>query len=749
MIQTIYVLSILLFTVGFSVITECLRRRGAKLDRLFKAVGLVLAAVAFAAYMKAEPAIYDVQGRDMFSPFGSDTAKTVLSILIYWFTHAATLVAILSVFFNYETLKNLARFFAGPMALVAVVASRLHLQGIVGESVFTSFNTTYVFMALQLALILSISVYHFCTSDKLFPSGRAWLSFLYALPFALLCIMPSFVPQALIGFRFTDASIQLYGLTEAHRYVLYGSIILPMLIFFAIRDKDVETKRFLMIFLSLAWMWVYLGRWTFTDLAVPWNWPLHLCNTAMFLIPLCLIFRMRRLFNFCLFINVMGALLAMIMAEELGMVNAIATERISYWINHYAAFFMPVLLVALKIFKRPGFKEWIWAVIAFAVYFFAMLIVNAWFTNYDTGVDFFFLNSDFIVDKLGKWAERTRELVVTFNIKDLKFTFYPVYQTIFFIVYVGVFTVGIRFIYELLFRAWDNAENRRERERSYKMMKKELNEFLGGKPVTEPVSGNSEPCIELKHFSKKYDANKHYSVHDVSFKVNPGEVFGFLGPNGAGKSTIIKSIVGMQTITEGNIEVCGYDVDRQAIESKLRLGFVPDHYALYENLTGREYINYIADLYRVDIETRDATIEKYVERFQLSHSFDNQMKTYSHGMKQKITIMAALVHNPKVWILDEPLTGLDPTSIHEVKECMKDHAAAGNIVFFSSHIIDVVEKICDRIAIIKGGKLRACVSVADLEEKGIDLENFYLSVIDAADKEDFKPIMSAEEALLV
>ena len=234
-----------------------------------------------------------------------------------------------------------------------------------------------------------------------------------------------------------------------------------------------------------------------------------------------------------------------------------------------------------------------------------------------------------------------------------------------------------------------------------------------------------------------------------SLKGNPGEVFGFLGPNGAGKSTIIKSIVGMQTITEGNIEVCGYDVDRQAIESKLRLGFVPDHYALYENLTGREYINYIADLYRVDIETRDATIEKYVERFQLSHSFDNQMKTYSHGMKQKITIMAALVHNPKVWILDEPLTGLDPTSIHEVKECMKDHAAAGNIVFFSSHIIDVVEKICDRIAIIKGGQLRACVSVADLEEKGIDLENFYLSVIDAADKEDFKPIMSAEEALLV
>ncbi len=752
MIQAIYIVAALLIAAIFSVVTELLRRRGVKLESFMKGTSLALAAIAFVAYMVEEPAIYDVRGLNIGSPFGESKeamVKTVFSILIYWFTHAAVLISILSTFFEYCTLKNLAKFFSGPMMLVSLAFSRLYLQGIFEESVFTSFDIRYILLALQTGLVISISLYHFFTSDKIFPSGRDWLYFFYALPFVILAIMPAFVPQALIGFKFTDSSIKLYDFTEAHRYVLYGSIILPMLIFFALRKKDVETKRFLMIFLSLAWMWVYLGRWTLAELTIPWNWPLHLCNTAMFLVPLCLIFRMRRLFNFCLFINVMGALLAMVLAEDLGMVNAIATERISYWINHYAAFFMPVLLVALKIFKRPGFKEWVWAVLAFAAYFFSMLFVNAWFTNYDAGVDFFFLNSDFIVGKLGEWAERTRDLVVTFNIKDLSFTFYPVYQTLFFIVYVGVFTVCIRFIYELLFRAWDNAEDRRERERSYKMMKKELNEFLGGKPITEPVSGNDEPCIELKHFSKKYDANKHYSVHDVSFKVNPGEVFGFLGPNGAGKSTIIKSIVGMQTITEGNIEVCGYDVDRQAIESKLRLGFVPDHYALYENLTGREYINYIADLYRVDKETRDATIEKYVERFQLTHSFDNQMKTYSHGMKQKITIMAALVHNPKVWILDEPLTGLDPTSIHEVKECMKDHAVAGNIVFFSSHIIDVVEKICDRIAIIKGGQLRALVSVKDLEEKGIDLENFYLKIIDAADKEDFKPIMSAEEALLI
>jgi ABC-2 type transport system ATP-binding protein len=173
--------------------------------------------------------------------------------------------------------------------------------------------------------------------------------------------------------------------------------------------------------------------------------------------------------------------------------------------------------------------------------------------------------------------------------------------------------------------------------------------------------------------------------------------------------------------------------------AKLNTGFVPDHYALYENLTGREYINYIADLYDVSREERNATIEDLVERFQLHGTFDNQMKTYSHGMKQKIAIMAALVHNPKVWILDEPLTGLDPTSIHEVKECMKAHAAKGNIVFFSSHIIDVVEKICDKIAIIKKGKIRAAATVAELEARKIDLEQFYLDTIYA---EEDAPLVS-------
>ena len=253
--------------------------------------------------------------------------------------------------------------------------------------------------------------------------------------------------------------------------------------------------------------------------------------------------------------------------------------------------------------------------------------------------------------------------------------------------------------------------------------------------------------IEISNLSKTYRSSGKKAVDNLTLTANSGEIYGFLGPNGAGKSTIIKSIVGIQTITEGSIEVCGYDVQKQSVQAKKEIGFVPDHYALYENLTGREYINYIADLYEISQEDRDQRINKYVTNFSLEHAFDNQMKTYSHGMKQKITIMAALVHNPKVWILDEPLTGLDPNSIYQVKECMKDHAKQGNIVFFSSHIIDVVEKICDRIAIIKKGSILRDISVKELEKNKIDLEEFYLETINEdliKEYENYMPIGDKE-----
>ena len=706
-----------------------------KMDIPRKVVASALAAVTFVRYMLKEEAFKSMktQGLNMWSPFGDDIASTVLSVILIWFTFSALLSIVFDAIVEAKVVRHMALFFGVPVLLLDNIFFTTYITGVVGSDAYGTKDVRIVLMAIEIGLALALALSRVIEDGKKnLPTLREALRCLWVLPAALVAIMPSYAPWVLVGNAFTPSSMQLDEFTFEHRIVLYFSIIVPYVIFRALKDRPDSQKRSALIYMSIAFMWVYMRYWTLADFISPWSWPLHLCNTAMFIIPLCLIFRMKRLFNFTLFINVLGAMIAMLVPDIDAGTNILEYYPLHFWLNHYAAFFMPLLIIALGIFERPKFKQWVYSLVAFTVYFGSVVSLNTYFTAIGHKTDYFFLNSDFIVDKLGAWAEGIFEMSVTFSIGDAVCTLRPLYLVLFYLVYVAL-SVGVWFVYAVMFKFWDESEERRLKERDYQNMKKELAAFLGGRPISEPVTGDSSPRLTLKNFSKKYGTNKHYSVKDASFDIHGGEVFGFLGPNGAGKSTIIKSIVGIQTITSGNIEVCGYDVEKQSVQAKHELGFVPDHYALYENLTGREYINYIADLYEVSREDRDERIEHYVNAFQLNGSFDNQMKTYSHGMKQKIAIMAALVHNPKLWILDEPLTGLDPNSIHEVKECMKAHAQAGNIVFFSSHIIDVVEKICDRIAIIKKGKIRVCTSLKELEEKGIGLEDFYLSIINAED----------------
>ena len=739
-----YIIAIIFCTALLTVGAHFANGKLASLP-IIRKIGIALMfVVAFYRYQVEREAINWVAGLNMTLlpgfkvPFGDDTVSTTLAIFLIWFTWVALFTIAFNEIYKFDALKNIVKFFSAPILLLDVIFFKIYATAIVGIDAFTVFDARIPCLAVEIVLALSLALSSILSENRKMPTKAQLISMLQALPLAILPHMPAFVPQALFGY--VNQSIKAFDLTEVHRILLYMGIIIPFIIFHIFKDKSYEIRRFAMIYLLLAWLWAFLAYYELEMFLQPWRWPLHLCNTAMFIIPLCLIFKWDKVFYFCLFINVMGAFLAMAMPNTGETVNAMAAERWIFWINHYPAFFMPIVLVALKLFERPKFKEWLYSQVAFACYFVFVLFLNALLTNYGHNPDFFFINGDFIVDKLGTWAENTRNFVWDVNIGDVTLTFYPLYQTLFYLVYVAI-SAGMWFLYSLLFTIWDKSEDKRLRERDYKKMQKDFKEYFGNRSIEEPISGDSSPRIVLKEFSKKYGANKHYSVDHASFEVKGGEVFGFLGPNGAGKSTIIKSIVGIQTITSGNIEICGFDVEKQSVQAKLNLGFVPDHYALYENLTGREYINYVADLYNVSEADRNETIEKLVSRFQLTGAFDNQMKTYSHGMKQKIAIMAALVHNPKVWILDEPLTGLDPTSIFEVKECMKEHAAKGNIVFFSSHIIDVVEKICDKIAIIKKGKIRAAAKVSELEARGIDLEQFYLDTIYA---EEDAPLVSID-----
>ena len=240
--------------------------------------------------------------------------------------------------------------------------------------------------------------------------------------------------------------------------------------------------------------------------------------------------------------------------------------------------------------------------------------------------------------------------------------------------------------------------------------------------------------LSIKNLIKLYPNSKRVSVFDVSLEVKPGEICGFLGMNGAGKSTTLKCLTGIIPFTYGDIEVCGHDIAKQPFDAKMNFGFVPDNHAVYDKLTGKEYVNYMADLYKVSSESRKKTFDKFVQIFNLERAVDNQILSYSHGMKQKICIIAALIHNPKLWVLDEPMVGLDPQSMFEVKEYMKEHVKNGNSVFFSSHSLDTVEKLCDRAIVINGGIKLSDIDLVDYRKKNISLENKFLSLTKTADE---------------
>lgn len=261
--------------------------------------------------------------------------------------------------------------------------------------------------------------------------------------------------------------------------------------------------------------------------------------------------------------------------------------------------------------------------------------------------------------------------------------------------------------------------------------------------------------LEIVGLTKRYKNSNFYSVKNLNLTLNEGEIFGFLGKNGAGKSTTIKCLTGILPFDEGTIKVCGYDIQKNPIEAKLNIGYVPDNHAVYENLTGREYVNYMGNIYRVPKDIIEERIEKFANLFSMSHAIDNQIRSYSHGMKQKICIIAALIHNPKFWVLDEPLMGLDPQSTFEIREYMKEHKRLGNCVFFSSHNIDMVEKLCDRVAIMNRGQLMEIIDVKKfMKESEVPLETYFLNmtkdskakVIKFEDKKEKKLKLKAEKA---
>lgn len=234
--------------------------------------------------------------------------------------------------------------------------------------------------------------------------------------------------------------------------------------------------------------------------------------------------------------------------------------------------------------------------------------------------------------------------------------------------------------------------------------------------------------LEIKNFSKSYSKGKNV-VDNISLKVNCGEIFGFIGHNGAGKTTTIKSIVGILDFKEGDILVDKMSVRENSIECKKVMAYIPDNPDIYEALTGIQYLNFIADVYKVSKDQREELIRKYGDRFELTNYLGDLIASYSHGMKQKLVIISALIHKPKLLILDEPFVGLDPKAAHTLKEIMREICNEGSAIFFSSHVLEVVEKLCDKVAIIKDGKIVAEGKTEEVKGNS-SLEDVFMELID-------------------
>lgn len=235
---------------------------------------------------------------------------------------------------------------------------------------------------------------------------------------------------------------------------------------------------------------------------------------------------------------------------------------------------------------------------------------------------------------------------------------------------------------------------------------------------------NEKIMLDIRHYSKTYGGGKK-AADDVSLSVMSGDICGFIGHNGAGKSTTIRAVVGVLDFTEGEILIDGHSVKSEPMECKKVTAYIPDNPDLYENLTGIQYLNFVADVFDLGSAEREERIRKYADLFEITNALGDMISSYSHGMKQKVAIISALIHRPKLLVLDEPFVGLDPKASFTLKEIMHEMCQEGTAIFFSTHVLEVAEKLCNKVAIIKQGRIIASGTMEELT-KGHSLEETFL-----------------------
>lgn len=668
--------------------------------------------------------------------------SALLILILKWFTNIAILSSFTGTLRETKELKLYNLFLLPLVIIINIIFFKANIFSIVGnykgrelmEAGFFFFKISM--MGIIYALILKKELIK--EKEERF-KAKDILSGLYIFPLLAFLVMPIYALQFLFGQNGSYST----GFNINHIISLLITILLFVFLLLYLKKRSMEEKKAFMLLLAFAAFYEYYSRYCTFTMPLQ-DYPLHICNTAVIFMLIAIIFNVKSLFYFTYFCNTLGALFALLMPNK---GDFFSSEIAEFWYNHIIDFVFPFLAVSLNVFERPKFKDMVKAIGVFTIYVLIAQTAGA-YVNYDidpslnsTHVDFFFLYGDkftsiSLVERLAwnlKYAVNAEGKYKYVVYADLfgRHVYIYVLNTIVIYVFFIAFSFLLWYIVDRFFLIADdirltNYKTALKKEKIGNATKKEIEE------IYKKMEGKT--MIKISHFSKKYGGSDHYSVKDFNLTIEDGDVFGFIGHNGAGKSTVIKSLVGIQSITDGTIEINGYDIEKYPLQAKLNIGYVSDNHAVYEKLTGREYINYVADLYKVDKKTRDERIEYYTNMFGLTDALDKEAKGYSHGMKQKLVVIASLIHNPKVWVLDEPLTGLDPTSSYEIKECMREHASKGNIVFFSTHVIEVIEKLCNKIAIISHGELMGVYKIEDLKKEGTTLESLYLKYVVSDEK---------------
>ena len=548
-------------------------RKKVEHDKLLKVISVV-AFFAVAASLFIVNAI-DSSEKLQGGPFGP--GMTVLMVFLRWFTTIVVACSIFYPFYKVPSFKRILVYIMPVVTILNLVLLKENLIAIYGPYYDPLLNyRTYGFLVqIAVTVILSVILWFEKIQNKDFKETGKDIGKMFLI-FVLL--MPAFFPQAGLKIFFGKYGDTPEGFNSIHRITMYFTVLLMIVPYIFMRNKSVTDKRLFYGILTYSALIQYFYE-VRTGLS---GLPLHLCNTAVILMFAAFVLKWDGVFYFSYFVNVLGAIFATILPDN-GR-DAYALAAVHYWYNHIYAVVLPILGVALKVYPRPNMKMMYKAIGFFTLYFVGVCVINAWFNNYQS-VDYFFVYGDFFIEKVAAISPLKYNYILEIPVGGLVFKFYYLYQGAIYISFVALMFV-IWMIYDGLFKVSDRHYELLMIKRRKALELRALKDFYQGKALSEPLNKEATKMIKIEHFTKKYAGSKKPSVEDFNLEIHDGEVFGFLGHNGAGKSTTIKSMVGIQSITSGNIIIDGYDVKKQPLEAKLRVGYVSDNHAVYEKLTG-------------------------------------------------------------------------------------------------------------------------------------------------------------------